>query len=80
MASVEGTVRLLEGRAIFQGQLVFACEFPFKGGGPTRGIFPFLLAGSLGVPGCRAVICSQRATVGEQIDQITLPLKSVPWN
>ena len=34
MASVEGTVRLLEGRAIFQGQLVFACEFPFlrKGG------------------------------------------------
>ena len=30
MASVEGTARLLEGRAIFQGQLVFACEFPFK--------------------------------------------------
>ena len=28
VASVEGTVRLLEGRAIFQGQLVFACQFP----------------------------------------------------
>ena len=30
VASVEGTVRLLEGRAIFQGQFVFACEFPFN--------------------------------------------------
>ena len=33
MASVEGTARLLEGRVIFQGQLVFAYEFPFNSHG-----------------------------------------------
>ena len=29
-SDVKGTTRLLKGRAIFQGQLVFMCEFPFN--------------------------------------------------
>ena len=35
---------------------------------------------SLGVPDCRALICSELTTVWAQIDQIALPLKSLLWN